>query len=335
MIKKEYTLINVLKFFCAILVIAIHSIYGKTNSEYFLKTTARIAVPIFFIISGYFIYNKVEKREFKRLNKYALHIFKLYIIWSIVYLIFAYDEFFVYDNITKNLLYITKNFLFIGTYYHLWYLISYFVAIYIVYFMYNKLGIKFSLIISLILYLGSLLADSYYGLLPPCKLMAMVDIYIYLFGEMGNSFIWILIFIFLGMAIKKYNLNTKMIHYKMILTIVFCLFITENYILRYIGISRDNNMSIFLLLLAPIIVMYILTLEEKFKISFNKYNKFFKDSSLYIYLVHPLILKYIMLFSTLKKSFNMFVIITILSVLITYIWYLFKESKYKTEVRLD
>lgn len=47
MIKKEYTLINVLKFFCAILVIAIHSIYGKTNSEYFLKTTARIAVPIF------------------------------------------------------------------------------------------------------------------------------------------------------------------------------------------------------------------------------------------------------------------------------------------------
>ena len=33
MIKKEYTLINVLKFFCAILVIAIHSIYGKTNSS--------------------------------------------------------------------------------------------------------------------------------------------------------------------------------------------------------------------------------------------------------------------------------------------------------------
>lgn len=215
-----------------------------------------------------------------------------------------------------------------GTYYHLWYLITCSVSIYIVYFLINKLGLKKALIISLFLYIFSLLGDSYYGL-PIGKFRWFIDVYIGLFGEVWNSFIWVLIFILMGICIRKYNLNKKLVHGKFIFFITYCLFIIEHFILRYLGIAQDNNTSIFLLALAPVIFMNVLNLEDKINSSFITRNSIIlKNISLNIYLVHPLIKFYIIKGLNINNSVTLFGIVLILSIIFSYMFY-YIERKIK------
>ncbi|MFR3134526.1 hypothetical protein [Intestinibacter bartlettii] len=46
--KKEYNLVNFLKFICAVLVVLIHTVNRETKLGYLCLITARVAVPIFF-----------------------------------------------------------------------------------------------------------------------------------------------------------------------------------------------------------------------------------------------------------------------------------------------
>lgn len=62
--KKEYNFVDVLKFFFMLCVIAIHcnieSIFGRTG-WYILHCIFRLAVPFFFVASGFFFMSKLEK----------------------------------------------------------------------------------------------------------------------------------------------------------------------------------------------------------------------------------------------------------------------------------
>lgn len=102
------------KIFLSILVITIHTqnLWGEQSLFGWLISNgvARIAVPIFFIISGYFISQKLEDNQ--RLKRYLRHILIIYIVWTIIYLP-------VYCNTIEPRSFIT--FAFLG-YYHLWFL---------------------------------------------------------------------------------------------------------------------------------------------------------------------------------------------------------------------
>ena len=43
--KKEYNLVNFLKFICAVLVVLIHTVNRETKLGYLCLITARVAVP--------------------------------------------------------------------------------------------------------------------------------------------------------------------------------------------------------------------------------------------------------------------------------------------------
>ena len=62
--KKEYNFVDVLKFFFMLCVIAIHcnieSIFGRTG-WYILHCIFRLAVPFFFVASGFFFKLSLEK----------------------------------------------------------------------------------------------------------------------------------------------------------------------------------------------------------------------------------------------------------------------------------
>lgn len=333
--KKEYNLINVLKFICAILVVIIHTANRESEAGYLFVVISRVAVPIFFIITGYFMYDEINNKDFRKVNKHALKILNIYIIWSIVYIICVHENYFwsgSVKGIAFNLIY---RFIFLGTYDHLWYLITCFASIYIIYFMVNKLGLNFSVFLSIILYSFALLGDSYYGVLSDGIIKSTINVYISLFGEIYNGFSWVLIFIFIGMIIKKYNLNEKITKYKTVIFILYCLFIVEHLILKNMNIVRDNNTSITLLLLAPTIFMYVVSLEGKIKSEFVENNSILlKKMSLTIYVVHPLIELYITRYTGLHKSFAFFILITVLSIIVAYILNYKKYSK-RTKAILD
>ena len=57
---KRYNSIDLLKFLCSFMVIYIHANIKNQFGSY-LYSFCRIAVPIFFMISGYFLYNSDSK----------------------------------------------------------------------------------------------------------------------------------------------------------------------------------------------------------------------------------------------------------------------------------
>lgn len=145
-LKQRWYLINLVKFIYSILVIAIYAINGNKTLGYFIVTSAIIAVPIFFVISGYFLYYKIYRKDIKSINRYVFKIFKIYVVWSAIYVIFNLNNYFD-NNILLEIILFIRRFIFIGIYYHLWYLITLCVATYIIYFFINKTSFKATLIL--------------------------------------------------------------------------------------------------------------------------------------------------------------------------------------------
>lgn len=133
--ERNYNL-DVLKTICAFLVICIHVPFPGIVGEIIIPL-ARIAVPIFFMITGYF-YDKIDKKPFKQIKKVII----LIILSNLLY--------FILDAITnKNVaeMFSLKNILsfvvfnespFAG---HLWYLNALLYVLVILYFV-DKLKIR-------------------------------------------------------------------------------------------------------------------------------------------------------------------------------------------------
>lgn len=92
--KKEYIGINYFKIIAAFLVIAIHtSPFTSFNGNLdfvFTRIWARLAVPFFFMITGYFVLPQCLKEECNNINlkKYIVKISKIYVLAIIVYIPF-------------------------------------------------------------------------------------------------------------------------------------------------------------------------------------------------------------------------------------------------------
>lgn len=79
---KRNSSIDVLKFICAFCVVTIHSGFG---GNVVIEPFLRCAVPIFFMISGYFIYNKIVRNDVGRIIIDARRILKILLISAAAY----------------------------------------------------------------------------------------------------------------------------------------------------------------------------------------------------------------------------------------------------------
>ena len=89
--KKTYPAVDIWKFCCAILVIAIHAKPFVNNFwlDAGVGIATRIAVPYFFISSGYFLFSKLDRTPKERKNSvyghYFLRILKMYTVWYVIH----------------------------------------------------------------------------------------------------------------------------------------------------------------------------------------------------------------------------------------------------------
>jgi len=143
--------LDILKIVLAFLVMALHifpvskleGITGLISYEIASGIT-RIAVPTFFLISGYFLRNKLDDKAY--LWKYAKRILLLYIVWQLIYmpdLIRFYNlGWFSHFEMVLKLIY---------GYWHLWYLLASVLAVGLLYLCRNVgLKLKSSLIVLLL-----------------------------------------------------------------------------------------------------------------------------------------------------------------------------------------
>lgn len=180
--KEQYNAIDLAKFLCAILVVMVHiSPLGVSDKFVVINTAiqdgvARIAVPFFFIASGFFLYKKTSYDNFdmKPTKKYVIKILKLYIIWTIIYLPISIQKMIASgNNIYDEIFLYIRNSIFKGSYSHLWYLPATIIGVLILSFCISKrIKIKHILFLAAILYIIGLFAQSWFVVIKPISVYA-------------------------------------------------------------------------------------------------------------------------------------------------------------------
>lgn len=167
----SYKGIDIVKFIMAIFIIVLHThpFYGINDRLNFITADVlgRTAVPFFFAATGFLLAGKMDMdNAFAKggIKKYVCRILKLYLIWTAVY-----SPIILYTDIVSSgmggVLTVVRNFIFTGSYAHLWYLPATAVGVIIVFFLIEKIGEGWTGGILLLLFLAGLLAQSYFGLL--------------------------------------------------------------------------------------------------------------------------------------------------------------------------
>ena len=90
--QTQYRGIDLLKYILANLIIIVHCVplvaFSSRGNLYLSNGIGRIAVPLFFCITSYFFFCKIDfdLLPMNRLWKYVRRNFGLYVIWTIVYM---------------------------------------------------------------------------------------------------------------------------------------------------------------------------------------------------------------------------------------------------------
>lgn len=172
--KEQFRGVDAVKFIMAVCVIILHThpLEGINHTLNFITADVlgRVAVPFFFMATGFLLAQRKEDGyffEIDHVKKYVYRILKLYMIWTAIYL-----PVIIYKNIIDSgeglrygILTSIRDFIFVGSYGHLWYLPATAVGVVAVFFLTEKIGERWSGILLFFLFLTGLLAQSYYGLL--------------------------------------------------------------------------------------------------------------------------------------------------------------------------
>ncbi len=134
-----------MKFVMAIVVVAIYTrpewSFNSSLVKEIFESIYSIAVPFFFMASGFLLFRKIslplDKEGEKRIKTYIKRIFKLYLIWTLIYLPLSIYGFYLDGMpILKSIAVFFRNILLIGENYMswpLWYLLALIVAVGIIY----------------------------------------------------------------------------------------------------------------------------------------------------------------------------------------------------------
>lgn len=83
--RKENGLVDIVKFICAIIVVAGHCYLADVDGMSWYTDLVKLAVQIFFIFSGYFLVTAGTLQQEKRATSYVRHLFGMTLIWAVVY----------------------------------------------------------------------------------------------------------------------------------------------------------------------------------------------------------------------------------------------------------
>lgn len=218
----HYNSIDAMKLVMALCVAAIHiRPYAVGEAEQFgvmrcFDTFLQLAVPFFFVTTGYFIGVKMSddisnKENFSILRQYLSKSIQLYVIWTIVYLplsLFYYMKYFEGTNIRK-LLDFMIGFLFKGEHwqsYILWYLLSLIYTLAFIYILGRcRISVDKIFMISLIIFLG---AGLYERKIAGMTYILPLRAIHFLFGSSGRLFTGPF-YVSLGMILSRKSIKVQ------------------------------------------------------------------------------------------------------------------------------
>lgn len=310
MIKKQYATIDIMKFICALLVICIHTapfMDISPNVDFFLvQIISRLAVPFFFIISGFFVFSHIDttkswkdEQNLGYIKKYLLRICKIYLIWTIIYLpLTIWDGMKGGFTFTYVIRYV-RDFFINGSYYHLWYLPGLIFASAFVYIMYLKFGKKKTFLTVLILYLVGALYNIFSVSFMDNQLIAL---YNSLFMTTRNGLFFGSIFVYLGAVCSNFEgyMDKRTCLFATILS--FSAMVIEVYVLKSFGFMHAlASMYVFLVPTVFFLFQYLI----QFDIKVHPMYKIMRDMSLLMYVSHII---FVTIFAVFVPTWNSLII---------------------------
>lgn len=267
----------------------------------FNNILSRICVPLFFMITGYFVAKK-EKENPDYIKQYIQSMLPIYISWSLIYLPLAIAWLAPYlpqlqqiltqysiPNIIIPFVYIIVcaialiiGFTYIGIYYHLWYFPALFLSLYTIRWLKDKISIRTLLAISFVFLLFGA-SETYYGIIPN-NIQEIFDIYYKIFFTTRNFLFFGLFYVVLGYYMGNKTSIYASFSFLKVIVCIFLLFIETSFLQT---ITRlDSN-----ILLSCIPLVYYLFISLMYMntiISFKKHKV--RSLYKYYYLLHPWII---------------------------------------------
>ena len=271
-------LIDLLKLILAFMVVGLHTHFLVDFSVFSSYATInglfRIAVPLFFMINGFYFDKIIQNKQLLTwLKKGVL----LYITWMVIYLYFwfPYKDF----RFSKLL-----TIIFIG-YFHLWYLIAYvFSGIFL--YLFRKKSNQLLFTISILLFITGVFIQ-YSGNYHLFKHNEELDKILNYIPNYRNFLFFGFPFFTVGYLIKNSSISEKIrfSKIKIYTVIAFILFFAE-IVFNYFNTPIDEKNDLFFSLIFICPILFIWVLKTPISISFETKN--LSNLAVGIYLIHPL-----------------------------------------------
>lgn len=170
---------SAVRFAFAILVVLFHvcAPNDKAVTNYFefefWFCLLRLLVPLFFIFSSFFHYRKTGIDQFDLLveKRYLAKLIRLYITWTVIYFpLILWGAAKDGKGLFHNCMIVIRNFLFYGSYLHLWYLHAAIISAALVSgLLYLRVSPKRIVIVASAFYFAGLFAQSWFGFIRPLE----------------------------------------------------------------------------------------------------------------------------------------------------------------------
>ena len=302
------------KVIAAFLVVAIHTspLNSLTETGDFILTgiLARVAVPFFLMVSGYFILPPYLGRHTSpsklppdgtpsMLSGFLKKTVLLYAAASVLYVPVG-----IYANNYGPLgfLSLLRTSLFDGTFYHLWYLPASVIGMILLSALGRRLTFPAVLGISAVLYLFGLFGDSYFGVISGTPLAKVYEAVFTVSSYTRNGFFFVPVFLCLGALCARLNekhrerdlpekdagekvsgqeRSSDMRRGAAGLSISLCAMLTEGLLLHHFGLQRHDSMYISL----PFVMFFLFRLLLGLRIAQRAVLRPFSTA---VYILHPL-----------------------------------------------
>ena len=281
-----YASLDALKLLLAVIVVLRHAGQvwfdkGSVFYSIFTNFLSPVAVPVFFSISGFLFFSK--DRTVNNLKKYIFRILRLYLVWCIIYSPFVVRSFIASDvEFISGIIWVIKNSIFSGFYYHLWFLPALIFATIFVFLLDNRLKSEYIVALGAILYILGTVINTY-GIGINTELYRWYE---EIFLTTRNGLFFGTFFV----AIGKYTAERKkeMSWNDWAFFSVSCLlFILESYYLIIIKDATVVNMNISSMLIAPSLLILVIC---KFRDMCIAGHKVFRSSSTVVFCIHPFVI---------------------------------------------
>ena len=317
--------IDICRFIAALMIVAIHiypfSSFSEDIDYIITRVIFRIAVPLFLMITGYYILPKALPNK-EVIKTYSNKIIKLYVISIIIYIpINIYNGYFYEFNIFSFL----KDLFINGTFYHLWYFPALMLGLWITYYLLKKVNLKIVGIIVIILYIIGIFGDNYFGIIKNTDILNTIyKTLFYLFDYTRNGLFYTPIFLYIGYLIykKKFTINNK--HNLLLISLNLLFLIIEGILLYLYKIPKHNSMYFSLIPLSFLLFNFIIN-------NIGSSNKELRNISSWLYILHPLFIAIthfiskLLQINLLNNSLVNYIIVLILTLGLIFFMKKFKE----------